>query len=97
LDDHDRHVVGDDVLQLECDARALREHRRVLVPAAVALELAGLVVETAVEVLARTQHAAQDEHLCERDRGREHGQCACRVERASERVREGPAAHPAGR
>ena len=56
LDDHDRDVVSDDVVQLECDPRALGEDPRVLAPGAVVLELTGLLAETAVEVPAR--HAA---------------------------------------
>ena len=73
LDDHDRDLVRDDVVQLARDPRALGEHRGVLAPGALALELAGLLVETTAEVVARTQHAAKDERLRDRDRGREHG------------------------
>ena len=73
LDDHDRDVVGDDIVQLECDPRALGEHRRVVAPGAVALELAALLVETPAEVPARTQDPEQGERLRDGDRRREHG------------------------
>ena len=41
LHEHDRDVVGDDVVQLARDPRALAEHRRRLALGAVALDLAG--------------------------------------------------------
>ena len=59
LDEHDRDVVGDHVLELARDPRALGEDRRLLAFGAVALELAGLLVEAAVEVVAPAQHAPQ--------------------------------------
>ena len=56
LDEHDRDVVGDDIVQLARDPRALGQDRRLLAFGAVALDLAGLLVETAIEGVARAQH-----------------------------------------
>ena len=50
--------MGDDVVQLARDPGALAQHGRRLALGAVALDLAGLLVEAAVERVARAQHAA---------------------------------------
>ncbi len=44
--------MGDDVVQLARDSGALAEHRRCLALGAVALDLAGLLVQAAVERVA---------------------------------------------
>jgi hypothetical protein len=50
--------VGDYVVQLARDPGALAEHRRRLALGAVAVDLAGLLVQAAVERVARAQHPA---------------------------------------
>ena len=60
LDEHDRDVVGDDVVQLARDPGSLAEHRRLLALGAVVLDLACLLVEAAVERVARAQHPARE-------------------------------------
>jgi hypothetical protein len=59
--------VGDDVVQLTRDPRALAEHRRRLAFCAVALDLAGLLVEAAIERVARAQDPAREGRDAHRD------------------------------
>jgi hypothetical protein len=67
LDEHDRDVVGDDVVQLACDPGALVQHGCRLARGAVALDLAGLLVEAAVERVAQAQHPAGEGRDAHRD------------------------------
>ena len=67
LHEHDRHVVGDDVVQLARDPRALLEDGRALALRAVALDLGRLHVQAVVELVARAQHAAADGRDAEGD------------------------------
>jgi hypothetical protein len=66
LDEHDRHVVGDDVVQLARDPGALAQDRRRLARGAVALDLARLLVQASVERVARAQHAAGERRDADR-------------------------------
>ena len=86
LDDHDRDVVRDDVVQLARDPRALGEHRRAVALGALALELAALLVETPAEVPARTQDPAQGERLARR-RPPPRARAVCAQVRARDRTR----------
>ena len=72
LDEHDRDVVGDDIVQLARDPGALAQHGRRLALGPVALDLAGLLVQTAIEGVARAQHPAgegRDAHRHDRHPG----------------------------
>jgi hypothetical protein len=72
LDEHHRDVVGDDVVQLARDSGALAQHRGRLARGAVALDLASLLVQAAVEGVARAQHPAgegRDAHRHDRHPG----------------------------
>jgi hypothetical protein len=72
LHDHDRDRVGDDVVQLARDPRALAHHGVALALAALALDLARPRGELGGELRASARHAAEDPQAAEHDAGEQH-------------------------